>query len=85
MPSASVRVNSPTDSDFQHVRLYPTGRVGRLPFVTRDPFRVNELAGITGLASLAGAVLDDDQLADLAAIAVRELGVTVRPTAPAPR
>ena len=40
--------------------------------------RGTDLTGITGLASLAGVVLDEGQLADLAVIAARELDVTVR-------
>jgi uncharacterized protein YjbI with pentapeptide repeats len=40
--------------------------------------RGTELSGVTGLMSLAGAVLDESQLPDLAVIAVRELDVTIR-------
>jgi len=37
-----------------------------------------DLSGLTGLTSLTGAVLDPDQLVDLATIAVRDLGITVK-------
>jgi uncharacterized protein YjbI with pentapeptide repeats len=40
--------------------------------------RGNDLSGLSGLTSLAGAIIDESQLPDLAQIAARELGVSVR-------